>query len=248
MPRLQTLFTSEMNSMLFARLLRSVAVLLVLSWDINADAAIVTKPTSLVDGDQYRIVFVTSGTRNALSANIAEYNSFVTQQANLVPELAALNTTWKVIGSTTTVNARDNTGTNPTLSSGVPFYRLDGGLVAANNAELWSSNIRIPLNITQTGLIFGDEILTGTFADGTTVSQRALGNSGGIVQAGLGREIDLKWISYNQFNTFQQWPFYAMSGVITVGSTVPEPNSMMLLGFSLFLWSATSRRFRKGLT
>lgn len=231
--------------MMFTKLIKSVAVLFLLSWGTNAFAAIVTKPTNLVDGDQYRLVFVTSGTRNALSANIADYNSFVTQQANLAPELAALNTTWKVIGSTTTVNARDNTGTNPTLSSGVPFYRLDGGLVAASNTELWSSNIRIPLNITQTGLVFGNEIMTGTFADGTTVAQRALGNAGGIVQAGLGREIDLKWISYNQFDTFQQWPFYAMSGVITVSSAVPEPNSMMLVGLGMFMWSATSRRCRR---
>ena len=231
--------------MMFTKWLKSIAVLFVLSWGTNAFAAIVTKPTNLVDGDQYRLVFVTSGTRNALSANIADYNSFVTQQANLSPELAALNTTWKVIGSTTTVNARDNTGTNPTLTGGVPFYRLDGGLVAANNTELWSSNIRIPLNITQTGLVFGNEIMTGTFADGTTVSQRALGNAGGIVQAGLGREIDLRWISYNQFNTFQQWPFYAMSDVLTVSSAVPEPNSMFMVGLGMFMWSATSRRCRR---
>jgi len=234
-----------MNPMLFPKLMKSVAVLFVLSWGTNAFAAIVTKPTNLVDGDQYRLVFVTSGTRNALSANIADYNSFVTQQANLVPELAALNTTWKAIGSTTTVNALGNTGTNPALSSGVPFYRLDGGLVAANNTELWSSNIRIPLNITGTGQVFDNVILSGTFPDGTTVSQTALGNTGGSVQGGLGSQINHLWISYGPFSDFEPRPFYAVSDVITVSSAIPEPNSMMLVGLGMFMWSAKSRRSRR---
>ena len=85
--------------MMFTKLMKSVALVFVVSWGTNAFAAIVTKPPNLVDGDRYRLVFVTSGTRNALSANIADYNSFVTQQANLEPELAALNTIWKAIGA-----------------------------------------------------------------------------------------------------------------------------------------------------
>jgi hypothetical protein len=40
-------------------------------------AAIVTVPTGLNPGDQYRLVFVTSGTRDATSTNIADYNTFV---------------------------------------------------------------------------------------------------------------------------------------------------------------------------
>ncbi len=159
----------------------------------------------------------------------------------MVPDLAAMNATWNVLGSTTTVNARDNTGTNFMSDNGVPIYRLDGQLVAATNAELWSSNIRTPINITGTGLTFGGEIWTGTFADGTTVSQRALGNNGGIIQAGLGRQIDLRWVSYNQFNDFQVWPFYAMSSVITV-TAVPEPSSIMLLGFGTIALAFSRRR------
>jgi len=73
-----------------------------------AIADIVISPPGLNIGDQYRLVFVTSGTRNAQSSNIADYNSFVTAQANQNAVLSALNTTWTVIGSTATVDARDN--------------------------------------------------------------------------------------------------------------------------------------------
>src|SRR5690242_18076131 len=91
----------------------------------RTDAALITVPPSLSVGDQYRLVFVTSTARNATSTNIADYNTFVTNTANGVAELVSLGTTWKVIGSTSSVSARDNTGTNPS-STGVPIYRLDG--------------------------------------------------------------------------------------------------------------------------
>ena len=68
----------------------------------------ITQPTDLNLGDKYRLVFVTSNTRDATSADISDYNTFVTNTANLVPELLALETTWSVIGSTSTVDARDN--------------------------------------------------------------------------------------------------------------------------------------------
>ncbi len=53
---------------------------------------VVTVPTDLNPGDQYRLVFVTNGTRDAQSTDIADYNTFVTTEANLSTELAALGT------------------------------------------------------------------------------------------------------------------------------------------------------------
>ncbi|MBI1923977.1 hypothetical protein HYR99_06980 [Candidatus Poribacteria bacterium] len=66
----------------------------------------ITVPTSLTPGAQYRLAFVTSTTRDALSSNIADYNTFVSNAANAVPELAALGTTWRAIASTLTSDAR----------------------------------------------------------------------------------------------------------------------------------------------
>ena len=233
--------------MIFTKLMKSVAVLFMLAWGTNAFGAIVTKPTNLVDGDQYRLVFVTSGTRNALSSNIVDYNSFVTQQANLIPELLALNTTWKVIGSTTTVNALDNTGTNPNVRPGVGIYRLDGLAVAANNAALWSSNLNIPILKTGAGIDYSGPVWTGTLADGTSFPNRSLGGTA-FPYAGASEVSQVLWIQWGTFDAFLQVPLYAVSDVITVGSAVPEPNSMMLVGLGMFVWSAKSRRSRKGLT
>jgi hypothetical protein len=65
----------------------------------------ITVPTGLSPGDEYRLVFVTSTTRNATSSNIADYNLFVTGVANTIPELLALGTTWSATGSTRTVGS-----------------------------------------------------------------------------------------------------------------------------------------------
>lgn len=108
---------------------------------------VVTVPTDLNPGDQYRLVFVTNGARNALSTDIADYNDFVTAQANLSTELAALGTTWFAIGSTSTVSARDNTGTD--AGGGVPIYLPVAGdlSIADDYADLWDGTIDNPLNI-----------------------------------------------------------------------------------------------------
>ena len=43
----------------------------------NANATLLLQPPGLDFGDQYRLVFVTSTTRNAESSAIADYNTFV---------------------------------------------------------------------------------------------------------------------------------------------------------------------------
>ena len=46
-----------------------------------AQAALVVVPPYLAPGAQYRLVFVTDGTRDATSFDINDYNTFVTTQA-----------------------------------------------------------------------------------------------------------------------------------------------------------------------
>jgi hypothetical protein len=87
----------------------------------SAQASPITAPTGLNDGDTYRVAFVTSTTRDALSQNIADYNAFVTAVANTQAELFDLGTTWTAITSTSTVGARDNTNTVPGGSVGIPI-------------------------------------------------------------------------------------------------------------------------------
>ena len=78
-------------------------------------------PDGLSPGDTYHFAFVTSGYTNAASSNIADYNSFVNQQAGLsgaTTETWGIN--WYAIGSTETVDARDNAAVNAAV------YLLNG--------------------------------------------------------------------------------------------------------------------------
>lgn len=97
----------------------AIAVALILGAASESRAVPITQPTGLNPGDQYRLVFATSTTRDATSSNIADYNAFVTGVADSVPELLLLGTTWTAIASTASVDARDNTSTNPALYVGV---------------------------------------------------------------------------------------------------------------------------------
>jgi hypothetical protein len=126
-----------------------------------AEAAIVVLPTGLAPGSEYRLVFVTSGTRNATSSNIADYNTFV---QNAERSSSVLNTAltaagfsptsigWTAIASTSATNARVNTQTLDSDTSR-PIYRLDGAQVATSYGDLWDGSIANPINVNEQGFV-----------------------------------------------------------------------------------------------
>ena len=57
------------------------------------------QPDDLGLGDQYRLAFLTSTIRDALSSNIDDYNDFVQAVADTSP-VAVLGQTWNAIAST----------------------------------------------------------------------------------------------------------------------------------------------------
>jgi hypothetical protein len=126
-------------------------------------------------GDTYRLVFLTSTTTTATSADITTYNDFVQGVAaasTTFPDLG--NSIWKIVGSTTTVDARDNTGTNPGVETGVPIFLMDGATaIALNNADLWNG-ISNAVSLDENGLAFSDNrTFTGTLSNGTKVTGTA---------------------------------------------------------------------------
>lgn len=134
----------------------------------TALAGPIAVPAGLTAGDQYRLVFVTSTSTNALSNNIGYYNSFVTNAADLDPALVALGTTWTALASTPTESARDNTNTSPSSMS-VPIYNTAGQLVATSNATLWDGSIAHSIAFDENGVppIPGyTEVWTGTGTSG----------------------------------------------------------------------------------
>lgn len=204
---------------------------LVLGLSAPAMASVVTVPAGLAPGAPYRLAFVTSAGRDALSSNIADYNAFVTAAANNQPALAALGTTWSAIASTTTVDARDNTDTNPLLATGVPIYRLDGVKIANDNADLWDDTILSPLNVSEAGsppLV--TEVWTGTYTMGVAHDGGALGQGSRVVH-GLADATDRWWYIFYAISGRHPLSLYGISGPLT--APVPLPAALPLFAAAL---------------
>lgn len=179
-----------------------------------------TVPTGLNPWDEYRLVFVSSTKRDATSSDIADYNAFVTALADAVPELLALGATWTAIASTSTVDARDNTNTNPGTAVGVPIYLLDGTLLVIDNADLWDGALPAPLNVDETGSPndegLGSIVWTGTDPDGTATTPGALGDSVCMLGHYLATD-GPEWIALaNGFDQDNLFRVYAISSTLTV--------------------------------
>ncbi|MGK0373505.1 MAG: hypothetical protein ACJAW1_003780 [Glaciecola sp.] len=178
---------------------------------------------ALAQGAQYRLAFVTSGFRDATSTNIADYDAFVAAAAAAIPELATLRTSWKVIGSTDTIAARDHTGTNPTKSAGVPIYLIDGTKVVDDNADLWDGKLDKPICRTETGADVCNPhaiVWTGTNQDGGVTQGAGLGGKGknghGVAQGVANRSYH-DWVKNQaQPDSIQGKRFYALSGILTI--------------------------------
>lgn len=206
----------------------------------SALAEIITVP-NVTPGSQYRLAFTTLG-RDASSSDIEEYNAFINSKANQNPALTALNTTWKVIGSTTAVSARDNTGTIPD-SSGIPIFRLDGVRIADNNADLWDGSIAIPLQVDQFGVSLGPggpSVWTGTTVAGLPSIGHELGSPGPLVGVAA-NQVPYNWIQqYFENSNSGTLSLYGISGVLT--APVPEPSSLLLVGLGTSVLSFARRQ------
>ena len=197
-------------------------------------------------GDKYRLAFVTSGTTACDSTNITTYNTFVQGLA----DAAGLGTstlgpvTWKVVGSTATVDARDNTGTNPGVNGvGEPIYRMDGAFaIATNYADLWdginNSHIAggnyLTVHLDENGdEILDERVRTGSGGTGTasTDSGRVLGGSAeGTPKVTTGRNFAPDFYGgLGGNNWMQDWSeeaasagrVYAISEPLTIQNVAP---------------------------
>lgn len=228
-----------------------VASCLIAFGNISApQAAPVVIPGGVMPGDSYRLAFVTSGARDALSGDIDDYNAFVTLAANAVPELAALGTTWRAIGSTAAIDARDNTHTNPLVDGlGVPIYSLDGvDLIAADNADLWDGALVTPIRETENGVIENNVGIawTGSWFDGTGFAAGLLGSSDAVV--GLTPFFSANWVASQVRPSSETYFVYGISGLLTAPALeMPElPLAVVLLtGIVVLRCARQMHRFRR---
>ena len=232
---------------------RIVASLLIFAAFVVAplacSAAPVTVPSDLSAGDKYRLAFVTNTGIDALSSNIADYNSFVTAVAAGVPELAALGTTWTAIVSTEDDDARDNTETNPFIDGvGVPIYRLDDTRLADDNADLWDGSLAAVLDIDESASATSTiNVWTGTSISGTWMEiVWPIFPNPRVPMTGRSDRLDNGWIQATIFvQAHISKPVYAISAPITV---IPEPSSMILVcigATAVVGWQLRRRRHRR---
>ena len=161
------------------------------SYSVPADWAI--KPSGVSAGGKFRLMFITSTTRDATATAIATYNTFVQTRAKAGH--SAISDTcgdlFKVVGSTAAVDARDNTAT--ATGTGVQIFWLGGTKVADDNAEFYGGNWENPVGRNESGTSVGENTSywTGSENDGTkaffvgTMISIALGSTTAVRRGGL---------------------------------------------------------------
>ena len=187
-------------------------------------------------GDTYRFAFITSTMPGATLSTIAEYNLLVQTLANASP-LGLSGATWKVIGSTDAVDARDNTSTNPNEDgTGEAIFLLDGSTVVANDyVDLWDHSVQHIIDMTEAGDPKSHWPFTGTYWDGTNATGKpntngfagALGTTlSETTQGNGGSTTDWVWRQYTNDPHATALPLYGMSDPLEI---MPEPATMSLL-------------------
>ena len=197
----------------------------------------VIPPPGLLPGQQYELAFVTQGTRDATSPNIADYNAFVTAQAQENPNLPQ-GVTWNAIAS---ASGNINTGVgfiqasqNAPFTPSIPVYNTQGQLVADAAHPLYNEALEIinPINYDQFGNVSNSWVWTGSDSDGTPDNPLGgtsvwgppdIAPSAAFYYGGF----YVDWLGNCGMDTATNLhPLYALSSPITA---VPEPSAFVAL-------------------
>ncbi len=190
---------------------------------LPAEAINIMTPAGLNPGDQFRIIFVTDGGRNATSSNIADYDAFVDNTAAGLTYNGA-DVTWFALGSTPTV-AANSSGRLPVDANSPPLFRLDGVKVADNTADLWDGTIDAPINVTEAGLPESRIVWTGTAYFGNALTPTELGAPVNVTVGGSTLTTS-DWVQSVGLPPHLSYSLYGYSEILTV---IPEPTSLTLL-------------------
>ena len=200
-------------------------------------------------GESFRLFFVTSGTSNAQSQHIADYNRHVQYWArNGWSPIRDYADDFRVVGSTEAVDARDITFTRYTNSDkGVPIYWVNGTKVADDYEDFYdgSWDNRNPgrqSNGDQKTFTVHDYVFTGSFRDGTKFDSgfsntAPLGGGSGlylgeaiVAEPKIGRVIGPSSVgSFTTELTSNTHPFYGLSPIFRVADGSQQATGLPVL-------------------
>ena len=201
--------------------------------DFGANSDLV--PSGFDVGDSFRLLFLSSTSRDASSTDIADYNTFAQERAAAGhADIQAHSALFRVVGCTEDTDARDNT---VTTGAGVPIYWLNGPLVADDHAGFydgeWDNETNADdrdesgANGVNTASASGYPF-TGCAHDGTeflnaTDDSLALGASGNVAVGRPGSSVSGHGPIGSTAATASsnERPFYGLSPVFTVIATAP---------------------------
>ena len=205
-----------------------------------ASATLVDVINALAPGDMYRVMFVSSTTRDATSTDIADYNSFIATAAGAGTVTGPLGLSWKALASTSFTNAQDNTGVFQADTTTVHFFNTNGDLLATSGSDLWDGMLTVPLGLDENGSDPGSPDFVWTGTDGFGNSFNVLGSQ--IVTAGHKSQSNSGWINgCGLTDNTQLLRLYGISNKVTV---VPEPSTATLFALGLAFVASRQRRPR----
>ncbi|MYF36803.1 MAG: hypothetical protein F4226_08525, partial [Synechococcus sp. SB0678_bin_12] len=198
------------------------------SYTVPGDWAL--KPSGLASGASFRLLFVTSTTRNADTAGIATYNTFVQDRAKAGHSAISdsCGDLFKVVGSSGAVHAYDNTATTGT---GMPIYWLNGAKAADNYGDFYDGSWDSISARDESGnsLSSVNRVWTGSSDSGARTAG-FLGRANQHISYGLlSQNRPLFFGATDRSNTY---PFYGLSPVFTVGPSGPPTVTLSLSGTS----------------
>ena len=182
---------------------------------VAADSPLV--PEGMGPGDRFRLLFVTSTTTTAESADIADYNGIAQARAAANSNLAGFSGQFRALISTASVNIKDNTATTGT---GVPVHWLGGEKAADDYADLYDVSWDSVSGLTETGSSYTGLVWTGGNGYGETSLRRYAGAA--EVRMGDLSDDTRALSSPTHKAATEAYPLYALSPVLTVAQPEPE--------------------------
>ena len=148
------------------------------------------KPMSLGIGDKFRLIFVTTSKRNAVSPNIADYDAVVQADVDGNADLRRHKSQFRALVSTSTVDARSHVGMTGS-GAGIKTYWLGGAKVGDDYADLFDGswdNEALGVTRNEHGQAFTlstqDRPWTGTTQSGSKAVQYHVGQTANSVLIG----------------------------------------------------------------